>query len=397
MIVTVHLECLKGLQAQCEQGIIDTEMSWQRNLCWNITMKRRLITSLKERMPFGTLTFVQKTGKLFVLDGKQRLSTMMSFINNEFEDTDDKLFSEWDERDQRGFCRDNIVAYQKVLLEDGEGHADEVKLFQMLNTQGKKLTDGELLASCEHEPIVKLTTDIFLTENPSEFATQLRERWTEVFNPDEIHVKDLNIGQVKTILRNHSMSDDGEIEQLRTRINGNEDALAEYKNKLKETNEFLYPIKRLPNKGEMAFFIPLVLSGCTGNLNAISTSFARLVDNGLGSIPVADSVRSFSQRLDDFMNFAEDEPHAFGRPKNGFPHLGLISAVWSIIIKATCSDSPTSCTTLYDNGNFGPLKIFYSNLRQHTELQLEYDTFRRKNRNKQNLMKEIQFILANSD
>ena len=30
MITTVHLECLKALQAQYIQGIIDTEISWQR-------------------------------------------------------------------------------------------------------------------------------------------------------------------------------------------------------------------------------------------------------------------------------------------------------------------------------------------------------------------------------
>jgi hypothetical protein len=350
MLISVCVECLRTLQSQFEQGMIVYDISWQRNLCWPLKMKRKLIKSLKERMPFGTLTFIIKEGKMFVLDGKQRFSTMISFINNEFKDEDGLLFEEWDARDQRGFCRDNSVAIQKVVLEENENHAHEVKLFQMLNTQGKRLSDGELIACCEYTPIVKLAKDIFLAENPKTAVEEIRKKWTKVFNPDK---------------------------------------------------ENRNTIKRLNNKGEMTFFVPFVLSGCTSNLNAISTSFSRLVDHDLDETPKEYEVKLFYKRLHAFMCFVEIEPEAFGRPKNGFPLLGHISAVWAIIIKVIRLDDDLCksdmCDTLYDDGKFVPLKNFYSNLKKNNELQLEYDTYRRKNRNQSSLTSEIVFIHSHSN
>jgi hypothetical protein len=309
-------------------------------------------------MPFGTLTFVFKKGKLFVLDGKQRFSTMMNFIKNEFKDEDGLYFKEWDEREQRGFCRDNIVAIQKVVLEENENHAHEVKLFQMLNSQGKKLTDGELVACCEYSAIIKLTKDLFLTEDPNHDVKKIRDEWASIFSADE-----------------HKPN----------------------------------TIKRQNNKGEMTFFVPFVLSGCTGNLNAISTSFSRLMDNDFDSSFTKEQIQLFYKRLKAFMTFVANVPEAFGYPKNGYPLLGHISAVWAIIIKVIQSDdveqrvdddkdkgTTEMCHTLYDSGRFLPLKNFYSNIKKNNELQLEYDTYRRKNRNKATIMNEIAFMRAHS-
>lgn len=65
-------------------------MNLQRDLVWNLQQKQELILSVIKGMDIQTFTVIIYTDKITkdkifkIIDGKQRLTTLLSFMNNEF-------------------------------------------------------------------------------------------------------------------------------------------------------------------------------------------------------------------------------------------------------------------------------------------------------------------------
>ncbi len=76
---------LRQVYDMMELEDIDLTPDFQRNLVWDDLRKSRLIESILLRIPLPIFYFAQdEDGKISVVDGLQRLSTIRKFMNNEF-------------------------------------------------------------------------------------------------------------------------------------------------------------------------------------------------------------------------------------------------------------------------------------------------------------------------
>ena len=76
---------IKFIEEMIENGDIDFTPDFPRNFVWNSIQKSKLIESLLLRIPLPIFYFAEdKEGRLTIVDGLQRLTTIKEFMNNEF-------------------------------------------------------------------------------------------------------------------------------------------------------------------------------------------------------------------------------------------------------------------------------------------------------------------------
>lgn len=76
---------IKLIEEMIENADIDLAPDFQRNFVWNSVQKSRLIESILLRIPLPMFYFSEDDeGKISVVDGLQRLTTIKDFINNKF-------------------------------------------------------------------------------------------------------------------------------------------------------------------------------------------------------------------------------------------------------------------------------------------------------------------------
>ena len=68
-----------------EEDILDIQPYYQRDIVWPNTARTKFIDSLLKNLPIPSLCFSldSKTGKMQVIDGLQRISTICSFFSEE--------------------------------------------------------------------------------------------------------------------------------------------------------------------------------------------------------------------------------------------------------------------------------------------------------------------------
>ncbi len=83
--VTTHLQYLKESVIDYDVYLPTIGKNLQRPLCWNIDQKRELVMSvlLGRKLPKFSL-IIKDDDSYEVIDGKQRLTTLFSFLGNEF-------------------------------------------------------------------------------------------------------------------------------------------------------------------------------------------------------------------------------------------------------------------------------------------------------------------------
>ncbi|NBB52644.1 DUF262 domain-containing protein [Rhizobium sp. CRIBSB] len=139
-----------------EKELIDTDPGYQRRLRWSNKKRSLLIESLLLNIPIPSVfLFETDYNQYEVIDGRQRLETINSFLSNNFALTgleywpelNRKRFNDLPAVLQRGLLRRSIsavvlLAETKVIDEDGL----DVRrvLFDRLNTGGIKLNPQEL-------------------------------------------------------------------------------------------------------------------------------------------------------------------------------------------------------------------------------------------------------------
>lgn len=124
---------------------VDFEAEYQREYVWSLEDKQCLIQSIFNNVDIGKFTFIDNghMNKKEVLDGKQRLSTLIDFYEERFT-YEGKYFSDLSYRDQ-----DHFENYQVSI---GETHnitrEQKTRYFLILNTTGKVM-DKEHLKKVE--------------------------------------------------------------------------------------------------------------------------------------------------------------------------------------------------------------------------------------------------------
>ncbi len=67
-----------------ETGRLDLQPPWQRKDVWSLKKKRELIKSLLHGIPLPSIILHQKGSNRSIIDGKQRLSSIMGFMQNDW-------------------------------------------------------------------------------------------------------------------------------------------------------------------------------------------------------------------------------------------------------------------------------------------------------------------------
>lgn len=117
---------------------IDMNPSYQRGFVWNLEDKQKLIESIFQGVEIGKFALIrrpyQEEGPSFeILDGKQRLSTIIEFLQDRFA-YKGVLYSQLNPQDKRYFEQFSITYGE---AEEGTTLAQKLRYFLKLNTGGR--------------------------------------------------------------------------------------------------------------------------------------------------------------------------------------------------------------------------------------------------------------------
>ncbi len=125
LLVTSQNTTIGHFVSMHNDGYMDLNADYQRDYVWTREQQQCLLESIFHRVPLGGISVVinPKSSDNFmeIVDGKQRLTTILKFVNNEFpyiKDNGDELhYKEMDVVDQRKFR--NIILPTDELKEHG--------------------------------------------------------------------------------------------------------------------------------------------------------------------------------------------------------------------------------------------------------------------------------------
>lgn len=302
---------------------------------------------MKLRLPFGTITIVHSDEGTLIIDGKQRTTTIVEFMCDEFADDDGLKFSDWSTTDSARASQ-SLIAVQEVELEEGEGLSDIVELFRRINTQSKQLSSGQLLKSCVTEPTIAFMMKVFYKPIEDDdlrvHIANLRDRWANVFCKSGYSIKPG--GKSRT---------------------------------------------------DFTFFASMVISLITGNSSAITSSFPLLFANGLKEEVTREMMDGFFTKMNTLMDIAEQGilTGYFSRLPKGYPKLGEISPVLYLInIHHSDINDPRrqQNDALVENN----LQDFFTALNDDNVKKDSWIMRLRKNRTVKNLVEDLKFIRGES-
>ena len=157
---------IRELASLYKEGELDIHPEFQRFLRWSPEQKTKLVESLLLGIPIPSIfVFQREDGVLDVVDGLQRISTILHFMG-ELRDEEDQTLPPlilqeadylpalkdkvWSPSDDPNFIGDDIQRFfrqekidVKVLLRDSDDQA-KYELFQRINTGGTPLSEQEV-------------------------------------------------------------------------------------------------------------------------------------------------------------------------------------------------------------------------------------------------------------
>jgi hypothetical protein len=147
-----HDWTLSTLRDKWNKGQLNLQPEYQREYVWRLRpeLPSRLIESLLLEIPIPPIYFGRiEGGKLEVIDGQQRLQTMIDFINNKFElkrlermgSLNGKLFRDLSEEQQTKIFD---VAIRSVVIDAGTNTDLRYEIFERLNRGSMALNEQEL-------------------------------------------------------------------------------------------------------------------------------------------------------------------------------------------------------------------------------------------------------------
>lgn len=140
------------LRDKYERGQIHLQPPYQRQYVWDLKpeLPSRLIESLLLQIPIPPLYFVRlETGKSEVVDGQQRLTTLIRFVKNEFplqklqklSSLNSKRFCELSEQEQEKILDAPI---RSIVIDSGTNLDLRYEIFERLNRGAMALNEQEI-------------------------------------------------------------------------------------------------------------------------------------------------------------------------------------------------------------------------------------------------------------
>ena len=147
-----HDWTISTLRDKFERGQINLQPHYQREYVWEQRpeLPSRLIESLLLQIPIPPLYFVRlNTGKIEVVDGQQRLTTLIRFVTNQFRlqklqklsSLNGKLFQELSEQDQEKIIDAPI---RSIVIDSGTNDDLRYEVFERLNRGAMALNEQEI-------------------------------------------------------------------------------------------------------------------------------------------------------------------------------------------------------------------------------------------------------------
>ena len=147
--ISRDLYCIDEICERVKTKDIIFDFSIQDNL-WNSKQKCELIESVLLNFPLSTLLFFeQKNGKKQIIDGKQRINTLLAFLNNEFKLENLKILQHFN-----GYCfKDLELRYQSkfrrykislFVIEPSTPDNIKIEILNRLNKKSRVLNNQEI-------------------------------------------------------------------------------------------------------------------------------------------------------------------------------------------------------------------------------------------------------------
>jgi len=137
---------------------------YQRTLQWDAGRKSYFIESVLLRIPVPPVFFYEVSGRLEIVDGSQRIRTLVDFVRGRFKlselETLDALnglkFLDLPSIVQKRFLNSPIRSF---VLEEGTDESARIELFRRVNTSSKQLSDSEIRKGAYRGPFLDLVLD----------------------------------------------------------------------------------------------------------------------------------------------------------------------------------------------------------------------------------------------
>ena len=146
--------------------------TYQRSIVWSTQQKQELIESILDYSPIGVLVlWTNKNNQIEIMDGQQRITTIISFLEDKFSIIPGEKFSELDDDKQAAFG-----AYHVFSLELEQSLSpDQVSTVFIRLQEGTRLSNGEKLHAFNGK-FRNAFIDAFFNPENAPFFSELNDR-----------------------------------------------------------------------------------------------------------------------------------------------------------------------------------------------------------------------------
>lgn len=147
---------LTDLEENFQKNNLNLAPPYQRNDIWSNPSKKRLIDSIKKEYPLPAFFFHDRgKGKYDVVDGQQRIRTIVGYMKNLFKDLDKKFYSEID------YSSFNNYKIFVTIIDQAASEPELSDFYFRVNKFGTKLNRPEIIKAQYLETgLQKLVSDI---------------------------------------------------------------------------------------------------------------------------------------------------------------------------------------------------------------------------------------------
>lgn len=175
---------IREFQAMKQDGELELQPEYQRNFVMDSARASKLIESVLLDVPIPVIYLAEENDSVYsVIDGQQRLTTFISFLESKFPDGRDfnltglKVLKEYNRKQYIDLPKEMQMKIKKTTIHTiiikNESHENiKFEIFERLNTGSIKLNEDEIRNTIYRGPYIKLLSEL---ENNETFHMLVRK------------------------------------------------------------------------------------------------------------------------------------------------------------------------------------------------------------------------------